>query len=129
LGLNFAQAAFWVWIVETEDNQTGLARQDLTDAMAKPQVFDPAEWPTPVGNFLLGKTTADELVTTAQQKGSPEDQADQLSEAWFYIGISKQVVGDAAGAKDSFTKATAQNAKGSEEAVEAARALARMSAP
>jgi lipoprotein NlpI len=129
LGFNFANAAFWVWILETEMNQTGLARKDLTDAMAKPQTFNLGEWPTPVGNFLLGKATQEDLLALAQQDAPPDEKADRLCQAWFYIGVSKQVVGDIAGARDSFTKAIAQNAKGSEESVEAARMLAAMPAP
>jgi tetratricopeptide (TPR) repeat protein len=123
VGLNFPQAAFWLFICQTEDGQGGLARKDLTDAMAKAQTFEPGQFSMDIGNFLLGQMTQDNLVAkaTASQESQREDN---LCQAWFYAGMVRRLNGDLAGAKDCFTKAIATDSKGSEEYVEAKRELA-----
>jgi lipoprotein NlpI len=122
-GFSFPYASFWIWIIDNENQQPGVARKDLTDAVAKSQIFKPNDWHTQIANFLLGKMTHDELLAKAQQ-GEPTEFQGRVCEAWFYAGMSKRFAGDIKGAMDCFAKAIATGSKGSEEYVEAQRALA-----
>ena len=122
-GFNFPYAAYWVWITETENGQRGLARQDLSNALAKPESFKPDDWPSQIANFLLEKITQDQLLAQAKTGANAESNS-RLCEAWFYIGMAKRLSGDTKGAPDCFAKAMATGAKGSEEYVEANRQAA-----
>jgi tetratricopeptide (TPR) repeat protein len=128
LGLNYPFAAFWLFICESQDNHPGFARKDLTDALAKPQIFKPGDFPSGIADFLLGRLSENDLV--AQAKGAQEsEQADEICRAYFYAGMSRYLNGDTVGARDCLTKAIAANSTGSEEHVEARRQLAALAAP
>jgi tetratricopeptide (TPR) repeat protein len=122
-GLYYSYAAFWTWISQIENGQRGIARQNLTDALANPELFTPDDWTSQIANFLLEKITQDQLVVLAGQ-GDPADTKDRLCEAWFYAGMVKHFDGDDKGARECYTKSVATEAKGSEEYVEANRRLA-----
>lgn len=124
MGLNFAYAAFWTWILQTESGQRGLARQNLSDAMTKPDLFKPDSWAVEVGTFLLDKKTAEQLIAESSL-GDPADANDRLCEALFYAGMVRHFAGDSKGETDFFTRAVATGAKGSEEYIEATRMLAK----
>jgi len=123
LGLGFPYAAFWVWITEMEGGQRGLARKDLSDALNKPDVFKPDDWPSQIGNFLLEKITQDQLMAKAKA-GAAAASNGHFCEAWFYSGMLKHLSGDSKGAQDCFVKAIATGSKGSEEFIEASREAA-----
>jgi len=123
VGLNFAIAAFWVWITEMEGGQPIVARQDLVDALNNPAAFRPDGWPSQIGNFLLEKITQTELLAKAKA-GNPDTTNDRLCQAWFYAGMHNLLSGESKVAKDCFAEAVATRAKGSEEFVEANRELA-----
>ena len=127
-GLNFSYAPFWVWITEMENGQQDMARKDLSDALAKPQMFKPGDWPSQIGNFLLGKITQDQLMTKAKT-GTDTESRNHFSEAWFYAGMVKLLSGDVPGAQDCFAKSIATGAKGSEEFAEANREAANHPKP
>jgi lipoprotein NlpI len=122
-GLGFPDAAFWVWISETEGGQRGLARKDLSDALGKPDLFKPDDWASDVGNFLLEKISQDQLMAKAKTSDDAESNR-RLCEAWFYAGMFKRVSGDSKGAQDCFAKSIATGSKSSEEYIEAARETA-----
>ena len=124
-GLGFPYAAFWEWIAQSESGQRGIAQENLTNNLTKPAMFKPDDWPTSIGNFLLGKITQDQLL----EKGNASanyDKTDHLCEAWFYIGVTKRMADDLKGAQDAFNKAVATQAKSSEEYVEASREAAAL---
>jgi len=125
-GFGYAYATFWVWIAQTENGQRGIAREDLSEALTKPEVFKPNDWATTLGNFLLEKVTPDELIA---QAGTGNGGEDRLCEAWFYSGMFKRLSGDNKGAQDCFTKAVATGAKSCEEFVEANREMAALQNP
>jgi tetratricopeptide (TPR) repeat protein len=127
-GLNFPYGAFWVWICETETGQHGLARQDLSDALNKPQSFKPDDFPSTIGSFLLEKTTLDQLLAWAKTDNAAQIN-DQVCKAWFYAGMCSRLSGDPKGAQANFAKAVATNSTGSEEFVEASRQLAKLQQP
>jgi len=116
----FAYGAFWAWIVKMENSERGIARQNLSDFLIKYQSSAPDSWPSQIGNFLLDKITQDQLIAMAKNDPSKAD----LCEAWFYIGISRRLEGDAKTARDCFGHAIETGAKNSEEYVEAQREMA-----
>jgi tetratricopeptide (TPR) repeat protein len=122
LGFNFPDAAFWVFLCETEDGLSDAARQDLTDALTKAQTFKPDDFPTAVGNFLLGHLPQDGLVAKAAE-AKDDEKADFTCTAWYYAGVMQRLGGNTPGARDCFNKAIATGSKGSEEYVEAKREL------
>lgn len=125
LGLDFPDAAFWVYICETEDGLGDAARKDLANALTMPQVFKGDDFPTAVGNFLLGRMPQDALV--AKAAAANEDvRSDDTCAAWFYAGVAQRLAGNTAAARDCFAKAIATDSKGSEEYVEAKREMASL---
>jgi len=122
-GLGFPDAAFWVWITEMESGQRGVARKDLSDALDKPSLFRPDDWPSQIGNFLLGAITQDQLMAKAKT-GTDAESNGRYCQAWFYSGMLKRLSGDSKGAQDCFAKAIATESKGSEEFIEASREAA-----
>ncbi len=106
-----------------EGGQAVLARQDLTDALSRPESFKPDDWPSQIANFLLEKITRTDLMNKAKTGGDNETSG-RLCEAWFYVGMHNLLSGDAKEAKDCFNSAVATQSKGSEEFVEANRQLA-----
>jgi lipoprotein NlpI len=65
----------------------------------------PTDWPRPVIDFALGKSSADALVAAAKATKNP---AESLCEAYFYIGEKYSVDGDAAHAAQYWRKAVDQ---------------------
>ncbi len=128
LGFGFPGAAYWVWISEMESGERGVATQDLSDALNKPGIFKPDDWPVQIANLLLQKTPEDELIAKAKTS-NPTEVSERLCEAWFYSGVIKRFSGDVKGAEDCFTQAIATGATGAEEYVEANRELAELKAP
>jgi lipoprotein NlpI len=122
--LNFTYATFWIWISQTEDGHRGIARQNLADALAKPEIFKAGDWASQIANFLLEKISQDDLIAAAGQ-GDPADGKNRLCEAWFYAGMVKHFAGDNKGALECYAKAVATDAKGSEEFAEASRRLTK----
>ena len=91
--------------------------------MFKPS--DPTDWPSKIAGFLLQKITRNELMA-ATKSNDPVDANGRLCEAWFYVGMSALLSGDARDARECFTQSVATGAKGSEEYIEANRELATM---
>jgi tetratricopeptide (TPR) repeat protein len=122
VGLNFTYGAFWSWMIQMDNREHGMAEQDLTNAMARPAVFTPDDWPSQIGNMLLGKISFDQLRTIAGQ-GDPMDVNERKCEALFYGGVVRRFEGDDRGAKELFQKAIDTDVKSAEEYVEAKRFL------
>jgi tetratricopeptide (TPR) repeat protein len=125
LGLDFPDAAFWIYLCETEDGLGEAAKKDLSQALAMPEAFKSDDFPTAVGNFLLGALPQDQLL--AKAAAAREDVRDDYTcAAWFYAGMAQRVAHNMAGARDCFNKAIATDSKGSEEYVEAKRELSTL---
>jgi len=122
--LNYAYGAIWLWITQVENGHRGIARQNLSDALAKPDLFKAGDSTAAIAGFLLEKIPQDQLVTEASQ-GDPSDSKANLCEAWFYAGMVKHFAGDDKGATECFSKAIATDAKGSEEFTEATRRISK----
>lgn len=116
----YAPAALWLWIVKVQSGERGTAQASLTDFMTKPNLFTPDSWYTQVGNFLLGKSTQDQLLATAKASTT---EPGRVPEAWFYIGVVKRYSGDLVGAEDCFQKVISSGAKQIEVYAEAQRQL------
>jgi tetratricopeptide (TPR) repeat protein len=127
-GLNFPYAAFWVWITNMENGHPDLARQTLLRSLAAPLAFRPGDWPSQIGNLLLGKLSPDQLVARAKTI-DPSGVHGSLCEAWFYSGMVKRLSGDLKGARVCFSNAIATGSRNTDEFVEANREAARLPAP
>jgi lipoprotein NlpI len=128
LGLGFPYAAFWVWICEMENAQPILARKDLLDALDKPNLFKPDDWPSQIGNFLLQKITLTQLMAKAKE-GTGAESNGRFCEAWFYSGMQNRLSGNSKEAQESFAQAIATGSTGSEEFIEAGREAAQAQNP
>ncbi len=122
--LGYPYAALWVWVLQTANYQEGIANQNLEQAMNNPKLFPENHWPRPIGEFLLGRASEDDLLAAVKQYGNARTQATHLCEVWFYIGVWNHNQGNAAAAKDAFTMASKTGVQDSEEYVEANRNLA-----
>jgi tetratricopeptide (TPR) repeat protein len=125
LGFNFPDAAFWIFICESEDGLADTAHKDLTDALNTPEAFKRDDFPTAIGNFLLGSLSQDQLLARAQAANG-ENRDDFTCASWFYAGASQRLAGNKAGARDCFKKAIDTNSKASEEYIEAQREIATL---
>jgi tetratricopeptide (TPR) repeat protein len=125
LGLDFPDAAFWIYLCENEDGLGDAAQKDLTDALAMPEAFKADDFPSAVGRFLLGNLPFDQLLAKATT-AKAEDRGDFTCAAYFYAGMAEHLKHNTAGARDNFNKAIATDSKGSEEYVEAKRELATL---
>jgi lipoprotein NlpI len=125
LGLDYPDAALWVYICETQDGLAEAAHRDLTEALAMPEAFKANDFASALGNFLLGRLPQDDLIAKAEAS-KPADRNDYLCGAWFYAGMAQRLRNNIAGARDCFNKAIATNSKGSDEYVEAQRELAKL---
>lgn len=119
---------FWLWILKSEQGKKPAADKELADFMTGYEKVQPGKWENFVGNFLLGKMSADDLVAHAQadQSGREHEKSQHLCEAWFYAGKAAQIHGDAAAARRDFTNAIATGIKDRVEYSEARRELAKL---
>ena len=125
-GFNFPYAVYWTWITEMEAGQLPAAKKDLALSLGKPEMFHADDWPSQIGNFLLGKITRDDLLAKAKTANAEETRG-RLCETWFYAGMYEMLSHGAPDkAKECFTQAVGTNSKGSEEYIEAARQLSKM---
>ena len=124
-GLDFPDAAFWIYLCESEDGLGDAAHQDLTNALAKPEAFKSDDFATALGNFLLGNMPQDQLL--ARAASAPQELRDNfVCTVWFYAGMAHLLKHDNAGARDAFNQAIATKSKGSEEYIESEREIAKL---
>ena len=67
-------------------------------------MFKPGDWPSQVGNFLLGNVTRDALLAKAKT-GNADETRGRLCESWFYAGMYELLAHGAPDkAKDCFNE-------------------------
>jgi lipoprotein NlpI len=98
------------------------------DALGKPNLFKPDDWPSQIGNFLLEKITRTQLMAKAKEGLGAESNA-RFCEAWFYSGMQNRLTGNSKEAQECFAQAIATGATGSEEFIEAGREAAQAQNP
>jgi lipoprotein NlpI len=125
--LGYPYGALWAWVIEMESRQEGLAQQELINASVNSHLIRPNTWPSPIADFLLKRISQEDMLNLSSS-GDPNSINNQLSEAWFFIGVQKRTDGDAPSARDAFTAAVKTGAKSSEEFVEANRQLEKLNA-
>lgn len=89
----------------------------------------PDGWPKTVGQFLLGKISADDLLRLAAAPTDAQTKREQLCEANYYVGITDLLAGHLAEAKEKFTACVATGVYQFLESLLARTELARMQAP
>lgn len=88
----------------------------------------PDGWPKTVGQFLLGKISADDLLRLAAATADAQTKREQLCEANYYVGITDLLAGRPAEAKEKFTACVATGVYQFLESLLARSELARMQA-
>jgi tetratricopeptide (TPR) repeat protein len=120
--IGIADGVLWAWVAETENGQRDAADAHLSANLPKLPQNPETAFDSQIANFLLVKMTADALLAEGK-KGNPADG--HLGSAYFFIGISKHLAGDANGAQEAFQNAMATADKGAEEYIESQRELSQ----
>ena len=116
-----AYVAIWLYMARRH-----LGQDDGAQLAAHLARTDSAKWPAPIGQFLLGRITADRLAESAAKTSVP-GQPDQRCAAAFYIGeaaLWKQRTADAIA---QFRETLASCPKSTTEYIGARAALERLS--
>lgn len=119
--LDSANAYVAIWQHMAVKRSAGDNSAELTSQLAKTNA---TKWPAPVGQFYLGKLTAEQLMAAAEKTDSPA-QADQRCAAAFYIGESALWKKQVAEARKRFEATVASCPKSFTE-YDAARAELRL---
>jgi len=122
----YGYAAIWLWITQMEQHDSGTANGDLSSFLSTATAGQTSNGVAPISAFLLGQSTADDLLA---QVGSDPSSTGRVCQASFYIGISKKFVGDPIAAQQAFQKAVSTHQTGLIEYVEAQRELATAPTP
>jgi tetratricopeptide (TPR) repeat protein len=118
--IGIADGVLWTWVTEAEKYQRAVADAHLSASLPKLLQNPEAAFDSQIANFLLGKMIAEALITEGK-KGNPGEG--HLGSAYFFIGISKRLAGDANGAQEAFQNAMTTADKGAEEYIESQREL------
>jgi len=102
-----------IWAAQARLGEKEAADRGLSSfAVDHPEQANP--FYTKLDNFLLGKTSEQDLLAAAdslEEKKRPE----QRGEAWYYVGLKRLLNNDKAGAAEAFRKAVATGEKATNE--------------
>jgi tetratricopeptide (TPR) repeat protein len=121
--LGVAEAPLWWWDAKTEGGHGDDANAGLPALLAKSLAGKPNPWLSELGNFLLQKTTETQIQADAQNGQAGENR---LAQAWFFIGLSREFSGDAAGARQACQQAATADDPDSPLTIEAHRHLKKL---
>jgi tetratricopeptide (TPR) repeat protein len=99
-------AHFGIFLSESRLGETKSATEDLKLYLEARKPKNSGDWPSPIGRFLAGQITEQELLAAAEDVDSKKDR-EQKCEAYFYIGSRHLIAGDKARAEDFFEKCVA----------------------
>jgi len=122
--LGVPEAALWWWEAMMEGHHEDDANAGLAALQSKALAGHPNPWLTELGNFLLQKTTDTQVQADAQSGKAAEHRQTQ---AWFFLGVSREFSGDAAGARQAYQQAAAGDESTSPLTAEAHRHLKKLS--
>jgi len=117
-----AEAALWFWAAKMEGHQS----QDTNpaDLLKQSLAGRPDPWLTELADYVMEKTTDTELLADAQKDRPGENRP---TEAWFFVGLSRNFSGDANGAQQAFQQVLTIGDKNSYFTVEGRRQLKSLS--
>jgi len=122
-------ATFWAFLIQAGTGQRANGVTELADGLDHLRKPGTVEWPFQIGNFLLGKTTFDALLTQANAAKDPSTKSGDMCEAWFYQGMLQKIAGQRTEAMNSFRKCLATGRKTFTEFGQAERELKALGAP
>jgi lipoprotein NlpI len=96
-----------MWIVEFEQGDGDEANQELS-AYLQDETLPKWEWAKNIGFYLLNQKSEADLLATVPSDNSYKSRV-ELTRAWYFIGVRRQVSGDETGALDAFRKSVAFN--------------------
>lgn len=97
-GLGRKYLAFYVLL-----SRRSAHRDDQREEFAREVAAWPAGWPKTVGSYLAGELSEGDFIREAETGGEPTAEQ-RRCEADFYIGITRLIAGDRAGAEDWFER-------------------------
>jgi tetratricopeptide (TPR) repeat protein len=86
----------FVWLVQARSGQATAADRELAAHLEKRPKDSPADWPSGLARFLLGRI--DEAALLAALPTSV-GEADRRCEYWFYVGMKRLLAGDTSAAE------------------------------
>lgn len=105
-----------------------LGRTGADGQLAQEVARWPEGWPKVVGQYLLGRLGADELLRRAAEPTDPQTRREQLCEADYYVGITALLAGRGAEAREKFQACVDTGVSAFLEHLLARSELARMAA-
>jgi tetratricopeptide (TPR) repeat protein len=97
-----------IWVLQTRQGQTAKADKELSDYLRGRSDGSSQDFPSEVGEFLLGRVSESELMASAVSANSKQDQ-EQRCRAWYYAGIKRWFSGEQKIAAEYFGKCIATN--------------------
>jgi tetratricopeptide (TPR) repeat protein len=122
--LGVPKAALWWWDAKMEGHHEDDANAGLSFLLNKGLAGHPNPWVTELGNFLLQKTTETQVQADAQNGKAGENRQ---PESWFFIGLTRELAGDPAGAKQAYQQAIDAGVPASALTTESHRHLKKLS--
>ena len=98
-----AYSVLWLYLARLHQG-----KDDITALRDQSRTFNPAVFPGPVIRFYLGEITVNDVMA-AVQKGTPQQQREQLCEASFYLGEEALMRGNRDEAVRLFRQAMSTN--------------------
>lgn len=117
------QCAFWLFLTEAELGRRDLGAAELSSVLDRRWKSGPSDWSSQLGNYLLRKTSDEDLFALAEAGRDEAEQRQRYCEAWFYTGMLKQLAGEREEARSCFRKAVGTERKDLVEYHQAQRAL------
>ena len=117
-------APLWYWEAEMEGHHDDDANARMPGLLGPALGSHPDAWVSDLANLLLQKTTESQIQSDLQNAKPGEHRE---AEASFFVGLSREYSGDAAGAKQSYQRIIALGGISSYYAIEARRHLAKLS--
>ena len=97
---------FFIWITRARLGEVTAADQELAAYIAERWNGAPADWPSNIARFLVGKMTEPDFFAASASPDAKKERAHK-SMAWFYAGMKHLLTGDRTTAADYFRKCLA----------------------
>lgn len=98
---------FLVWLARVRAGEKDAANQELAASIAA-KAFESSAWSQKIADFLLDHVTEADFIAAAP---NADIAMDPEGEAWFYVGIKRELAGNKKGAVEYFKKALEANQK------------------
>lgn len=107
-----------VWVMRARQGNTAEANKELSAYLDKHRNGTSADWPSHIGDFLVGTTSESDFLAAAVAP-EPKKNRDQQCQGWYFAAVKRLLAGDKKMAADYFEKCLATDAYGLHEYVRA----------